>query len=456
MKKLFPLLFSFFYLTAVFGLLSCTFKHEADAVTPIDSGIDTVSPTDTASPTDAPGDSVTGDSVTDSATVGAQGDSESDSTIDIPTDDSSEDFESETDTRPVLTLEERVRRCELSASPDECEASSQIVAHVNFECDDCWADCQWVEMHTYSDEETCETEESRGFCTYVGGGEGNEEECHQQIIEGLGQAEGRPVYLTVGDATFVGVAPCWTITGAESELNGCIAYGETTLDANAPEACRCKYEWHPTPGFECDFDGKHACLDSSTQLMWPINGFQYLPSLNIAEAQLTADSCSQLNYSQRYTDWRLATIDEVRSLIRGCETNESDGQCDIGSCTDTACAEADCKSLVIDDYDKDPSLIAYHYEPATECGLGPSYFEEGSCAVCPLLGADSFLHTWLPQELNWGPPTSSVILSATRVTGTDAYWGIDKRTGSPVIVGPEPNGDNTYTIACTRDAGAEK
>ncbi len=83
--------------------------------------------------------------------------------------------------------------------------------------------------------------------------------------------------------------------------------------------------------------------DSTSGLCW-----QNPPSSSTMFASDAVTHCEDMTFGG-HNDWRLPDIDELRSLIRGCEVNGSDGACGVtdpgclnkGTCRDgcTSCAE---------------------------------------------------------------------------------------------------------------------
>lgn len=76
--------------------------------------------------------------------------------------------------------------------------------------------------------------------------------------------------------------------------------------------------------------------DSNTGLMW------HVPALSAEDGnaelwQYSSAFCQNLDYAG-YTDWRLPSIGELRSIIRGCPATETGGECLI----DDGCLTVDC------------------------------------------------------------------------------------------------------------------
>jgi len=92
--------------------------------------------------------------------------------------------------------------------------------------------------------------------------------------------------------------------------------------------------------FTCDAE---VCTDTKSNLMWQNDKENYL-SPKEAEAY-----CDQMNLDG-YTDWRLPSISELRTLIRGCPETETGGLCSVtdeclsaDSCWDYSCAGCEYK-----------------------------------------------------------------------------------------------------------------
>lgn len=119
-------------------------------------------------------------------------------------------------------------------------------------------------------------------------------------------------------------------------------------------------EWciDDTPGVE------KVWLDESTGLMWETD-----PSCG-ARPQVSADICQGKKLAG-YDDWRLPTISELRTLIRGCPSTEPGGACGI---TDDCTNGVDCSS-------------------ETNCGCEPGDGPEGGC-YGPSEISDYCTHYW--------------------------------------------------------------
>jgi len=94
---------------------------------------------------------------------------------------------------------------------------------------------------------------------------------------------------------------------------------------------------------EFDCSG-NVCTDNTTGLMW----------LNTQHGDLWGEAsahCQNLDHWD-YTDWRLPTVDELRTLMRGCPATETGGSCGVtAACLEETCADESCLGL---DYGQGP------------------------------------------------------------------------------------------------------
>ena len=85
-----------------------------------------------------------------------------------------------------------------------------------------------------------------------------------------------------------------------------------------------------------DRDWRKEWTDSNTGLIWQVSS---AGSLSWEEAK---SHCENDNYGG-HSNWRLPTIDELRTLIRGCSATETGGSCGVtDSCLDSSCQDNSC------------------------------------------------------------------------------------------------------------------
>ncbi len=87
-----------------------------------------------------------------------------------------------------------------------------------------------------------------------------------------------------------------------------------------------------------DDDSEEVWEDSTSGLMWQ-NDWKCCDEWGEAKTY-----CENLTWNEK-DDWRLPSISELRTLIRGCSDTETGGECGV---TDS-CLESDCSTLVCEE-----------------------------------------------------------------------------------------------------------
>ena len=113
------------------------------------------------------------------------------------------------------------------------------------------------------------------------------------------------------------------------------SFGKDPSTTTCRFKCNSGYEW---TGSEC----VPPYEDEETGLLWSTK------TLNNVSWQEAVDYCENLDFGG-FTDWRLPSINELRTIIRNCPNTESTGLCGLtDDCLDTACEavnSCDCDYL---------------------------------------------------------------------------------------------------------------
>lgn len=151
--------------------------------------------------------------------------------------------------------------------------------------------------------------------------------------------------------------PC---AGRENSTGICLTISESGY------SCGCKdgFAWSGTSEGctsipECSPSNTELCKDSESGIMWSsrseeggIPGYPELDSFLVTFTQ-AENYCKNLKQGG-FADWRLPTIDELRTLVVNCPKVESGGACrvsDAANCLSIACySEEDCTCQGENDY----------------------------------------------------------------------------------------------------------
>ncbi len=134
----------------------------------------------------------------------------------------------------------------------------------------------------------------------------------------------------------------------------------------------------------------------------PKSGLTWEMGTNLSVAFATAQTyCANLDLGG-HTDWRLPSIDELRTLIAGCPSTMTGGSCPIhDSCTSSACITGDCSGCPAG---AGPGQNGLYLAPGLETTLDTHYW---SSTTLPLSENPAFV-----VEFN----TGKVGIAVTTVT----------------------------------------
>lgn len=154
-------------------------------------------------------------------------------------------------------------------------------------------------------------------------------------------------------------------------------------------------------------DGKPVVTGSENGLMWymddPDNANTKLNMLTYAKAE---EMCANMDYAG-FTDWRLPTIDELRSMVTGFGDIETGGRCKVSS-------ECLAMSCLYQGQKNDSDYPCANEELELLQGPGPKgcFFDEVWRTYCGKYWSSSKLKNYTPEstfQLDFSDPA---ILSA--------------------------------------------
>ena len=126
-------------------------------------------------------------------------------------------------------------------------------------------------------------------------------------------------------------------------------------------------------------------IDSETGLMWenPATGGK----LKWDDAKAYCDNLGLGGYE----DWHVPTIDQLRTLIRGCPATETGGECNVseGNCLSSNCMNLSCLGCALSE---GPGLEGQYWPEELE-GIGPMHLRWSSTVVVPT-GFTSTVSAW--------------------------------------------------------------
>jgi len=144
----------------------------------------------------------------------------------------------------------------------------------------------------------------------------------------IGEKSTISIDVTAGETYYILVEGAGTAAGTFEISFGLPESGDSDADTDADT----------DTDTDADLDcGVMSCNDPATKLTWKKTGSVILRSWQGAQ-----DYCSLLDIDG-YQDWRLPSIGELRSLIRGCAPTETGSDCDVDDdCSDGICEVAEC------------------------------------------------------------------------------------------------------------------
>ena len=140
-----------------------------------------------------------------------------------------------------------------------------------------------------------------------------------------------------------------TLNGESWEPDTTGVYNETPSETECRFICNPGYKWN---GSECKLSDINAisecgpesptpCKDLSTGLMWSAKSLDldWSPAVTYCENLIEGG----------FDDWKMPTINELRTLIRNCEGTVTGGECAVSAeCLSSSCLNSSCRSCSSD------------------------------------------------------------------------------------------------------------
>ena len=175
---------------------------------------------------------------------------------------------------------------------------------------------------------------------------------------------------------------------------------------------------------EFDPNSKGIWIDPQTYLIWENQMGNRTNELSHSDAILYCENLLLAGTD----DWRLPTISELRTLVRGISTIETGGKCPTtDNCTaqDTCNNDTEntqgfgnsclgCEALNADKYD--PSLSYLNLDE--DCQLTQTQLDNNECYIVPAMYGDPCTGTW-----------SSTRNTSTAGSMSNAYWYLNYKRG---------------------------
>ncbi len=126
------------------------------------------------------------------------------------------------------------------------------------------------------------------------------------------------------------ITQTWSGNAWLPEITGEAIYSYEEVENECRFKCSEGYFWESEKCLpECGSGNKFPCIDTETMLIWSSRSDEEIGM----EDNAAASHCEGIDEGG-FTDWRLPTIDELRTLIQNCAGSQADGECAISDLED--------------------------------------------------------------------------------------------------------------------------